>query len=407
MTEQEKAFEKLSRLKVGALFMAMGTGKTKVGLDLMASRLGKGVRYFLWICPFSIRDDIEAERRKWHPELPLEIVGAETLSASGRTYLDIMKKVMGERSFVVVDESLKIKNMEAVRTKRILEIGRNAEYRLILNGTPISKNLLDLYPQMLFLSPKILGMSLREFKDRFCVYQRSGIAKGAVVGSANIPYLVSLIDPYVFECELDLDRRKSYDSIGYFIDDRQGYEDIKHGFIRDCFDLSSRSSFYRISTLLQVFYTHTPSRSAILKGILEEKEQKIVYVKYVSNIPSGEAAIIGATTLATRRKLLSDFREGRTRNLFISYGTGSFGLNLQNCHRIVFADHCFDYAQRKQSEARIFRLGQDNDVRYTDLVCDCGLERMIMDCLRKKSTLLASVKEELESRNPEEVIEGL
>lgn len=38
MTDQEKAFEKLSKLKVGALFMEMGTGKTKVALDLIASK---------------------------------------------------------------------------------------------------------------------------------------------------------------------------------------------------------------------------------------------------------------------------------------------------------------------------------------------------------------------------------
>lgn len=47
MNNQELAFEKLSKLKVGALFMAMGTGKTKVALDLINSKLNK-VDYVLW-----------------------------------------------------------------------------------------------------------------------------------------------------------------------------------------------------------------------------------------------------------------------------------------------------------------------------------------------------------------------
>ena len=62
MNSQELAFEKLSKLKVGALFMEMGTGKTKVALDLIASKKDK-VDYILWICPFSIKNEIEQERK--------------------------------------------------------------------------------------------------------------------------------------------------------------------------------------------------------------------------------------------------------------------------------------------------------------------------------------------------------
>ena len=58
VNNQELAFEKLSRLKVGALFMEMGTGKTKIALDLIASKAHK-VSYILWICPFSIKNEIE------------------------------------------------------------------------------------------------------------------------------------------------------------------------------------------------------------------------------------------------------------------------------------------------------------------------------------------------------------
>lgn len=62
MTDQEKAFEKLSKLKVGALFMEMGTGKTKVALDLIASKKEK-IDYILWICPFSIKSEILVEKK--------------------------------------------------------------------------------------------------------------------------------------------------------------------------------------------------------------------------------------------------------------------------------------------------------------------------------------------------------
>ena len=80
---------------------------------------------------------------------------------------------------VIVDESLKVKNAEAKRTRRILEVGKRAEWKLVLNGTPVSRNLLDMWPQMEFLSPKILGMSLTEYKNTFTKWTPS--ASGMVV----------------------------------------------------------------------------------------------------------------------------------------------------------------------------------------------------------------------------------
>ena len=125
MTNQELAFEKLSRLKVGALFMEMGTGKTKVALDLIASKMHK-VDYVLWICPCSLKAEIEAERMKWHPELTLDIVGCESIGSSDRIYLETLRKLESGKAFIVVDESLKIKNRHAKRTERIIKMGEQA-----------------------------------------------------------------------------------------------------------------------------------------------------------------------------------------------------------------------------------------------------------------------------------------
>lgn len=98
MIDQEKAFEKLSKLKVGALFMEMGTGKTKVALDLIASKKEK-VDYILWICPFSIKSEILVEKNKWHPELEIEVVGCESIGSSDRIYIELLNKVENSTTF--------------------------------------------------------------------------------------------------------------------------------------------------------------------------------------------------------------------------------------------------------------------------------------------------------------------
>jgi SNF2 family DNA or RNA helicase len=219
-TEQQKeAINKLSKLKVGALFMEMGTGKTKTALDIIDLKSNK-VDYILWICPCSLKGEIAAERDKWYPDLQLDIIGCESIGSSDRIYLETLEKIENKKAFIVVDESLKIKNMRAKRTQRILELGKHSEYRLILNGTPVSKNILDLWTQMQFLSPKILDMSFYEFKDTYCEYYTKGKMKGRIRSQVNIPHLISLIEPYIFECKLNISTRKCYRGKVYDLNSR-------------------------------------------------------------------------------------------------------------------------------------------------------------------------------------------
>lgn len=399
MTDQAKAFDKLSKLKVGALFMEMGTGKTKVALDMIAFKKEK-IDYALWICPFSVKKEIEQERTKWHPEISLDIVGCETISQSDTEYLRILNKIKNSKPFIVVDESLKIKNIDAKRTQRILNLGKFAKYKLILNGTPLSKNVLDLYTQMEFLSPKILNMSFSQFKNQYCEYYIRGRLKNRVKKQYNVEHLISLIEPYIFDSKLNLGRNRNYHSIDYAIEDLDGYEDIKHEFV----GFDSDVSFFSLATLLQKHYCTQPSRKQLIEKVADSIEgQSIVFVKYLDSIPDGEThKIIGEMRGSERDRIINDFRRGMFRTLYITYGCGAFGLNLQNCRSMVFADHTFDYSQRIQAEARIYRMGQEYDVDYYSLNCDCGLDRLIRGCLDKKVRLLDEVKKEIDKKGTEE-----
>lgn len=384
---QQLAFDKLSKLKVGALFLEQGTGKTKVALDLICSKRNK-VDFVLWICPYSLKNEIEAERLKWHPELELTVVGCESIGSSGRIYLELLRKVESSKAFIVVDESLKIKNREAKRTQRILELGKHSEYRLILNGTPLSKNVLDLWTQMQFLSPKILNMTFEQFRDTFCEYYINGNLKGFVKRQYNIDYLISLIQPYIFDAELDLSKLKKYFDYSYDIEDAEGFEQLKDSLLKN-----PKIDFMAVSQTLQAFYCQSVNRQEIINEIIHEiNDRVIVFVKFLSSIPCGAAAITGDLDMAERAAVIDDFRSGKIKTLYITYGCGAFGLNLQFCKNMIFADHTFDYAQREQAESRIYRMGQEYDVNYYNLWCNVGLERLIRASLDKKSNLLAEVK---------------
>lgn len=402
MNNQQAAFKKLSRLKVGALFMEMGTGKTKVALDLMNSKRHK-VDYMLWICPFSIKSEIDAERRKWHEDLPVDIVGCESIGSSDRIYLETLRKVSGRRTFIVVDESLKIKNRDAKRTRRILQLGEAAEYKLILNGTPLSKNVLDLWTQMQFLSPKILRMGYNEFKNTYCEYYIRGRLKGLVKRQHNVEHLISKVEPYIFDAALEIGKKKHYYDYSYGMDDFEGYEELKMRYLQaPIFD------FMAISQVLQQHYCKSRGKAEIIENLINEINDKvIVFVKFLNSIPTGAASITGEMTEANRAKVIESFRRGEIKVLYITYGCGAFGLNLQFCKHMIFADHTFDYAQRIQAEARIYRIGQADDVHYYSLWCDCGLERLIKGSLDKKTNLLTEVKKEISKKGTEKWLKSI
>lgn len=391
LKNQQLAFDKLSRLKVGALFSEMGTGKTKVALDLINSKSNK-IDYILWICPFSIKNEIIKERDKWYPSMKIDVVGCETIGSSDRTYLEILKKVTTSKTFIVVDESLKIKNINAKRTRRIIEFGEYAQYKLILNGTPITKNVIDLYTQMEFLSPKILKMSFNQFKNTYCEYYIRGKLKGMVKKQHNIEHLISLIEPYIFDCDLDIEAKKMYYNYFYDVDTFQ-YSKLKNELLEGIANID----FFVLTTKLQQFYT--TYKEEMLKELLGQiNDQVIIFVKYLDSIPAGANKIVGDMNTKERKQVIDKFERGDFKELYITYGCGSYGLNLQFCRNIIFAEHCFDYSQRIQAEARIYRIGQNYDVNYYNLWCNVGLEKMIQSSLNKKSNLLNEIKKEIDKK---------
>ncbi|WP_295268944.1 SNF2-related protein [Veillonella sp.] len=205
---QQKAFDKFKRLKVGALFMKQGSGKTRVAVDLINST---DCELAIFLCPYSTKSNLEQEIHKWQLCKKYIIVGYETLSSSDRVYFELLEDIKGKKVFTVADESVFIKNENSKRHMRAIEISKRSEYRLLLNGTPITKNEWDLYNQMMFLSPKIINMSRHEFLNTFfdhIQYKRKGEKARDFykLSDVNIGYLHKLIAPYIFECDLIFDK---------------------------------------------------------------------------------------------------------------------------------------------------------------------------------------------------------
>lgn len=386
LENQIKAINKLQQMKVGALLMEPGTGKTRTAIELIQDIESD---FIIWITPFRNKENLKAELQKWGSGLlnsVTEISAPETISSSDATYLQLLEKVKSSAApVIVVDESLKIKNWDAVRTKRIIELGKFAEYKLILNGTPISRNLLDAWAQFEFLSPKILNMTLAQYKNTFCEYikvtkrfgGKTGFTKEFIVKYHNVDYLYNLIQPYVFESDLSLEVGKQYIDLGFELDEMimQEYQYMKKEYLDDeKLQWKNNNIFLELTQKMQHIYSLSSEKFTLVDKVLAGTDpgKVLIFRKYLDS----DAAL---------RK--------RYPNVAIkSIQSESLGLNLQDYHTIIIWDKVWDYALVKQMEHRIYRTGQKETCRFINLNGNVNLERLIISNLLKKCDLLEYFK---------------
>jgi SNF2 family DNA or RNA helicase len=265
---QQNAVDKLKHVKVGALYMEQGTGKTRTALELIQRRWEAGkIDCVLWLCPCSTKENLK-ENIKFHAadeEFAKYIVvrGIESLSSSDRLYLQLLALIKIHRPYLVVDESTLVKNKRAIRTERIIEIGKKCEYKLILNGTPVSKNEADLFAQWYILDWRILGyQSYYSFAANHIEYYEIRLPDGSKIidkrrikNVLNVDYLTEKIAPYTYQVKksecLELPK-KNYCREAFSLTEEQriSYENVKYRYLIDIDEMRS-DTIYKLFTACQ------------------------------------------------------------------------------------------------------------------------------------------------------------
>lgn len=395
---QIEAIRKLSKYRVGALFMEQGTGKTRTAIELVNST---DCDYVLYIAPYrvinpetstSIKDEID----KWEGfKAEVDYLGVESLSNSDRLFLEYLNKIKQfKKPFIVVDESIKIKNADSKRSRRVQILGKHSEYRLILNGTPVTRDLLDLWSQMHFLHPKILDMSLNQFKSTFCklrrVTKKSGrgsVTNEFITGYENIDYLHSLISEFVYHCDIRLSIATKNHIVKYRVcsDCKDRYKELKDYFLSlDVMESRNNNIFIEMTQAMQHSYACTEDKIRAVRDVVNKVGKKcIIFYKFIS---SGEL-------------LRKEFPE----HLVLSFQKSSLGLNLQEYSTTIYFDKVFDYYLMEQSKSRTYRMGQQDECNYYHLTANIGLDRMIDNNIAKK----VDMAEYLKSKTMRELKEEL
>ena len=173
------------------LHMGLGTGKTRVACELLEQWK---VSRVIVVCPLSVvptwseemakyaeRDWLLCPMHKMSTAKKRKLVEQVILESrtSGRPVMltinfesvwrEPLAKYLLTAGFdaVIVDEAHRIKSPRGVASKYLAKLGRRAEFRLALTGTPMPSGPLDVFGLMRYLSPDVFGQSFVRFRNRY------------------------------------------------------------------------------------------------------------------------------------------------------------------------------------------------------------------------------------------------
>ena len=93
-----------------------------------------------------------------------------------------------DADLVIADESQRIKSHDAAQSKAMHQLGDKARYKLILSGTPVQNEAVDLWSQYRFLDPTIFGTNFYAFRSRYC--EMGGFNRKQIVRYRDLDTLI-------------------------------------------------------------------------------------------------------------------------------------------------------------------------------------------------------------------------
>jgi SNF2 family DNA or RNA helicase len=455
-----------------ALLMEMGTGKSKVVVDTGVYLHGKGaINGILIVAPNGVHrnwlinefpahfpDHIEHVAAYWTPNpRKAEKEAMAQLSAADSHVLRIFAmnveafstqkgKAVAKRfvtlfdTLMAVDESSDICNPDAKRTKAVIDVGKHAKYRRILNGTPITRGPLDAFAQFFFLDPHIFGYwSYYAFRNHFAEWEkkpRYDIVKGkrvkrfyqSLVSYKNTDELSDTLRKHSYralkaDC-LDLPEKIYERRIIQLTQEqkrmyKKAREEVVIAIMEDklkgkILNELAVTKLLRLQQVLGGYMTveelGSGSRKTVeinppdknprmiaVDRICEEAVGKvIIWARFIGELEAliatlrnkyGHASTVGyygALDDDEKVNSIQQFQENPDVRFFVGQVQSGIGFTLTAGSTVVYYSNTFSLRERLQSEDRAHRIGQKNNVLYIDIEALGTIDTKIIDTLRDR-----------------------
>lgn len=326
---------------------------------------------------------------------------------------------------IVCDESQRIKNPSAAQSKALHKLGDAAPFRMILSGTPVQNNAVDLYSQYRFLDPAVYGANFYAFKNRYCIM--GGYGQHQIVGYRNMDELVEKEHSVAYrvtkeEC-LDLPQQTFINRYVQFTDAEQAiYEQLrKSSFLEletgeNVTATTILTMYLRLMQLTGGFLTADEStrpkqvNTAKLDAladivddyVVDAGKKLVIFARFRAEIAAIEnllrlrkiqyGSIYGDVPMEERGKIVEDFQANPDTKVFVAQiQTAGLGITLHAASTAVFYSYDYNYANYAQALARIHRIGQRLPVTYIHLVADGSIDEKILAALENKEDMAKTV----------------
>ncbi len=434
---QQKGYEWMRLLAEagcsGCLADDMGLGKTVQAICFVASRIELNeLAKHLIVCPSSLIYNWYEEFTKFAPGVNkriyhgaardiTNILATETqviITSYGTMRSDIEHLRLLLFDTAVIDESHNIKNPAALTTRAINEI--NAKVRLALSGTPVMNNTFDLYGQLGFLLPGMLG-SREFFKREYAdpIDRERDPEKIQALQKLTAPFILrrtkEQVAPDLPEktetilwCEMDTGQRFLYEEIKETIKENLFLEIKDKGL-----NTGKLSVLHGIMKLRQVC-----NSSELVKNNYTANTESVktkVLIQELNNISSNHKALVfsqftsmldllekdlnkngiaylrldGGTLVPRRQELVNEFNspDSPSKVFLLSLKAGNAGLNLTAADYVFLFDPWWNRAVEQQAIDRTHRIGQTKNVFAYKMICRNTIEEKIILLQQRKNSL--------------------
>jgi non-specific serine/threonine protein kinase len=417
----------------GILADDMGLGKTVQTLSWLAHYKNENpAAKFLVVCPTTLTYNWEKEIQKFTPDFkalihhgPKRANKIEAfdsvdviITSYGTIRSDIKMFVDIEFDYVVLDESQAIKNPKSLATKAAQLL--NAKYRLALSGTPIQNNTFDLYAQMNFLNPGMLGsrdfflnefaMPIDKFQEKEAKEQLKKLVYPFMLRRTKDQVAKDLPEKTetVLYCEMGKDQRKIYEAyrsnyqskiLGMI--DEQGMQKSQFHILQGLTRLRQICDSPAIINDTEKFENHSVKLDELVRELTENtgEHKALVFSQFLGMLALIRAELTakgipfvyfdGSSTNVEREKAIVEFQENTECKVFlISLKAGGVGLNLTAADYVYIVDPWWNPAVEQQAIDRTHRIGQTKAVFAYRFICKDTIEEKML-LLQERKRLLA------------------
>ena len=389
------------------LFMKMGTGKTVTSLSVFEHLLNEGkVDKLLVVClKCKIEDwknDIEKELGNQINWLNVEVINFESIWRAKRA--EYYTNFVNDRTMIIIDESHKMKSNGSKITKFLLSLYNKTSYKLILTGTPQSKQYIDYYPQMKFINSKDFDLPYRQWEKTYVVkdldsfngryfyvikgYNYTDVLDKAIAQKAHYHEYLSKYDKPI---EIYTDIEHSREAIKFQKDrvfrdpDTERMDDV----IADTPTALRTYMRQSCSGFIKQYDIESPKEEWLKEFLEIEQSRIVIFTNFIREIERIEEVCKKAKrpvgVYYGARKDLAPFKENENGIAIVNYQSGAVGINdlcISNIG-IFYGPPDGDHILMEQAKSRLDRIGQTKQPVFYYLQTVGSVEKSIYKELKQ------------------------